>query len=246
MTGGEPLMDPNTFRVFDYVLENPKPDLHLNVTSNFSVEQQLFEKYLDYVKRITKLPGTVEHFMQFVSLDTWGAQAEYIRHGLDFDVAINRVERFINEVPERSSLTFIITMSNLNIIGLKRLLEHILYLRKTYTKTYQRVWFDTPLLYTPDWQSMQILPPAYEVCLTDCIEFMEENLHNSHGFKDYEVLKMKRDLAWMKAGTDDIERKRADFYRFFREHDRRRNTNFLETFPEMTEFWSTCEYNANR
>jgi hypothetical protein len=50
----------------------------------------------------------------------------------------------------------------------------------------------------------------------------------------------------MQEGTPDIERKQADFYRFFSEHDRRRSTNFLKTFPEMTEFWSLCEYNANR
>ena len=41
MTGGEPLLDKNTYRVFDYVLENPSPKLHLNVTSNFSVEPKL-------------------------------------------------------------------------------------------------------------------------------------------------------------------------------------------------------------
>jgi hypothetical protein len=35
MTGGEPLMDKNTFKVFDYVLEKPiNPDLHLSITSN--------------------------------------------------------------------------------------------------------------------------------------------------------------------------------------------------------------------
>jgi hypothetical protein len=79
---------------------------------------------------INSKPGTVEHFMQFVSLDTWGKQAEYIRHGLDFDLAINRCEEFITDVPERSSLTFIITMNNLSIVSLKQLLEHILYLRK--------------------------------------------------------------------------------------------------------------------
>ena len=33
MTGGEPLMDRNTYRVFDYVLAMPNPELHLNVTS---------------------------------------------------------------------------------------------------------------------------------------------------------------------------------------------------------------------
>ena len=32
MTGGEPLLDKNTYRVFDYVLANPSPKLHLNVT----------------------------------------------------------------------------------------------------------------------------------------------------------------------------------------------------------------------
>jgi len=33
---------------------------------------------------------------------------------------------------------------------------------------------------------------------------------------------------------------RSDFYLFFSEHDRRRGTNFLKTFPTMAEFWDTC------
>ena len=245
MTGGEPTMDPNTYRVFDYVLDNPKPDLHLNTTSNFSVDDRVWTKYKDYVQRLCQ-GETVEHFMQFVSLDTWGSQAEYIRHGLDFELAINRCEEFIRDIPSLSSLTFIITMNNLSILSLNKLLEHIVYLRKTYSDTYQRVWFDTPLLYTPAWQSMQILPKEYKIVLQECIENMQHNQHEMHGFKDYEVLKMQRDLDWMLEGTDRVEQKRADFYRFFSEHDRRRGTNFLETFPEMNSFWQQCEYYANR
>jgi hypothetical protein len=52
-------------------------------------------------------------------------------------------------------------MNNLSVTGLQSLLEWILTLRKTFSKTYQRVWFDTPVLRTPSWQSLQILPPAY-------------------------------------------------------------------------------------
>jgi hypothetical protein len=48
----------------------------------------------------------------------------------------------------------------------------------------------------------------------------------------------------MRLGTDNINEKRADFYRFFSEHDRRRNTWFLNTFPEMREFWEECKYHA--
>ena len=55
-------------------------------------------------------------------------------------------------------------MNNPSILGLKRLLEQIVYLRKTYSDTYQRVWFDTPLLYTIDWQSLQILPDGISDC----------------------------------------------------------------------------------
>ena len=240
MTGGEPTMDPNTYRVFDYVLENPKIDLHLNTTSNFSIDSRVWDKYKEYVQRLCQ-GEQIEHFMQFVSLDTVGKQAEYIRHGLDFELAKSRTEEFVRDIPYRSSLTFIITMSNLNIIKLKELLEYILYLRKTYTDTYQRIWFDTPLLYTPEWQSLQILPSSYTMCLEECVDFMNDNLHEMHGFKDYEILKMKRDIDWMKRGTQDIDRKRNDFYRFFNEHDKRRGTNFLETFPEMKTFWEQCQ-----
>lgn len=244
MTGGEPTLDPNTYRVFDYVLANPKQDLHLNVTSNFSVDDSVFEKYMGYVHQLTQ-GENIEHFMQFVSLDTWGSQAEYIRHGLNFDVCQNRIEQFVRDIPYRSSLTLIITMSNLNIVSLKQLLEYVLYLRKTYTQSYQRIWFDLPMLTTPEWQSMQILPASYSICLEECLDFMQDNLDEMHGFKDYEVLKLQRNLDWMQGGTDDIERKRADFYRFFSEHDRRRGTDFERTFPQMQEFWDTCRWLAN-
>jgi hypothetical protein len=251
MTGGEPLMDRNTYRVFDYVLALPNPELHLNVTSNFSVEPALMDKYLGYVK---DLCGTnIEHFMQYVSLDSGRpAHAEYIRHGLNFGRMAFNVERFLKDIPYRNSLTFIITMNNLSVLGLQSQLDWILELRKQHSTTYQRVWFDTPLLRQPAWQSLQILPPVYIDVLERVEDWMELNLETPadpfHGFKDYEVQRMRRDIDWMKEGRnldpDYVKLQRADFYRFFNEHDRRRKTDFLETFPEMREFWNECRYHA--
>ena len=249
MTGGEPLMDRNTYRVFDYVLALPNPDLHLNVTSNFSVEPALFEKYIGYVKQLCNTQ--IEHFMQYVSLDTGRKEhAEYIRHGLDFNRCQHHVDRFLTEIPYRNSLTFIITMNNLSVLGLQEQLDYILDLRRHHSTTYQRVWFDTPLLRQPAWQSLQILPPAYADVLERVADWMELNLETPadpfHGFKDYEVQRMRRDIAWMRGGTDNVEQKKADFHRFFSEHDRRRNTDFLSTFPEMKSFWQECEAHARR
>jgi organic radical activating enzyme len=251
MTGGEPLLDKNTYRVFEYILAMPKPDLHLNVTSNFSVDWMIFNKYLGYVKNICN--SNIEHFMQYVSVDTGNPQqAEYIRHGLQYDLMLQNITHYLNEVPGRNSLTFIITMNNLSVVGLQKLLSLILELRKEYNKTYQKIWFDTPVLRSPTWQSIQILPPAYVRILEKTVDWMEENLETPdqpfQGFKDFEVQRLRRDIAWMKEGcnldSNYVKLQRADFYRFFNEHDRRRDTDFLKTFPEMQEFWSECKYYA--
>ncbi len=248
LTGGEPLLDHNTYRVFEYVLALPKPDLHLDVTSNFSVEYSTLDKYLNYVRRLC---GTqIEHFMQYVSVDSGNPrQAEYIRHGLEYHRLERNVDKFLTDIPAKNSLTFIITMNNLSIVGLQELLDYILELRARHSKTYQRVWFDTPLLRSPTWQSCQILPPSYAFALENIIDWMKENVMPEDefvGFKDYEIQRMERNLAWMRQSMDQeyVIKQRAEFYRFFSEHDRRRKTNFLVTFPEMREFWSMCKYYA--
>jgi organic radical activating enzyme len=253
MTGGEPLMDKNTYRIFDYVLENPSPKLHLNVTSNFSVEPALFEKYLDYVKKLCDNENKkIEHFMQYVSLDALFDKAEYIRHGLDFKMLWENVNRFLNEVPNRSSLTFIITMNNLSVTSFRGLINSISGLREIYSKTYQRVWFDTPILRKPEWQSLQLLPESYVDELEMAWSFMLKKLETSEqpfkGFKDYELQRLQRVIDWMKEGSkldpSYVKIQKSNFYKFFNEHDRRRNTNFELTFPEMSDFWKDCQYHA--
>jgi hypothetical protein len=169
---------------------------------------------------------------------------------MNYDRVMSYSHHFLSEIPNRNSLTFIITMNNLSAMGLQPLLDRILEMRREYSTTYQRVWFDTPLLRQPAWQSLQILPPAYADILERVADWMELNLETPedpfHGFKDYEVQRMRRDIAWMKEGTNNVEQKRADFYRFFNEHDRRRGTDFLKTFPEMKSFWKECEAHAKR
>jgi hypothetical protein len=52
-------------------------------------------------------------------------------------------------------------MNNLSVTGLPALFAGILGLRKIYSNTYQRIWFDTPVLRQPAWQSLQLLPESY-------------------------------------------------------------------------------------
>jgi organic radical activating enzyme len=243
MTGGEPMMDNNTYRVLQYIMDHPKEDLHLNITSNMCPpDDKLKKKYFNMIQDICS-QKKVEHVMQFVSVDSWGKQAEYIRHGLDFTRMWANVDEFLERIPHRNSVTFIITYNNLSVTGLRPLLEGILELRRKYSKDYQRVWFDVPLLRQPAWQQITVLPESYQHIHEDNIKYMQSNSGEDRGlhiFKDFEIQKMQRNLAYWRENADASAQNKKNFYAFFSEHDRRRSTRFLNTFPEMTEFWEEC------
>ena len=80
------------------------------------------------------------------------------------------------------------------------------------------------------------------------IDFMKENVLDEDtysrsytGFKNYEVLKLERDLAWAKQGLnmsdEELSKNIIKFYEYFSEYDKRRGMNFLEAFPDMEDFW---------
>jgi hypothetical protein len=159
------------------------------------------------------------------------------------------VERFLTDVPSRNSVTFIITMNALNITSIRDLLQWITELRAKYSTTYQRVWFDTPILREPAWQCIDILPESYAWFLQNVVHWMQSQVETIdtrfNGFKDYEVVKLQRVVDWMREHRREDTKTMADFYRFFNEHDTRRKTNFLKTFPEMNDWYNTCKYWAD-
>ena len=83
---------------------------------------------------------------------------------------------------------------------------------------------------------------------------LDEDSDRFDGFKDYEIQRMERDLAWMKKGKKLSEKyiheQRANFYQFFNEYDKRRRVGktdigyFIDIFPQMKEFWNECKYHA--
>lgn len=246
MTGGEPLMDKNTYKVFDFIIKNPKPDLQLGLTSNFCPDPRLFAKFIEQVNTITD-QCAIEHLMTFVSVDAYGKRAEYIRHGMNFDYMLENSRKYL-ENQNRRSISYIVTMNVMSITSLRQLMDQIIAMRKEFNTDRQLIWFDPPLLSTPAWQSIQILPERYRDILAADIAYLKTQVETTdtflQGMKDYEINKLERDLEWMRAGDqlppEKLKQDRADFYRFFTEHDARRGTNFLETFPEMEDFWDLC------
>lgn len=244
MTGGEPLLDKNTFRVFDWVESHPKKDLELGLTSNCCPPEVQWDAFMNSLARLESVEA-YEHFMLFCSLDTFGSQAEYIRSGLNFELLQKNVRRFLSE-NDRTSITFIVTYNNLSLVGFEKLLKWILELRQEFSVRKQKIWIDTPMLHDPKWMSIKILPKEYLSYIEAQIKFMEQHLETPEtrfkGFKDFEVDRLKRLYLWMTSGINDpkLNYYRAQFYQFFKQIDERRNCNLEKTFPELQNFISLC------
>jgi organic radical activating enzyme len=243
MTGGEPLMDKNTFKIFDYVHEYPKTDLNLSITSNCCPPGNQWNKFMKSLKKITD-KNAIDHFMLFCSLDSWGKQAEYIRNGLNFDTLYNNITQYLSE-SSKHSLTFIITFNVLSYTGIREYLRQILELRKTHNTDRQLIWFDIPQLSDPDFMNAKLMPEMVSE-LNLALEFMQLNREQRdnrfNGFNDFEISKIQRLRDWILSDTYfNKEKAMQNFYIFWNEHDKRMGTDFISTFPELTEFYNKCK-----
>jgi sulfatase maturation enzyme AslB (radical SAM superfamily) len=243
MTGGEPLMDKNTFKMFDYVKEHPKQDLHLSITSNCNPPGNQWSKFMSSLKDITEVDA-IDHFMLYCSLDSWGTQAEYIRNGLDFDTLYSNITDYLRN-SQKHSLTFIITFNVLSYTGFVEYIKNIHRLRQEYNTDRQLIWFDIPMLSDPMWMNPKLIPELVDE-LEESIKYMSANketmFNRFQGFKDFEISKIQRLIDWVKtpAGFDSNTSKK-NFYLYFKEQDKRRGTDFVSVFPQLTNFWNECK-----
>lgn len=242
ITGGEPLLSKHTLRVLRWILDHPHPSLQLSVNSNLGVPKALYEEFLDTVAEILSR-RCVDRFEFYTSVDAYGRRAEYIRHGLDYAAWLANVRRYFERIPQQR-LVVMCAFNALSVTSFARLYQDVLSLRREHPQGRPhdpaggRIRIDLPYLRYPEHQSVMVLPPAYAARLDDLVaEVRREPLSLS-----MEGTQLSRIASLLRTPLPEqkLRTARADFHRFFAEHDRRRGTNFLATFPEMAGFWRMC------
>jgi len=247
ITGGEPLLSKDTWKLLEFIAETPNPNqkLNLSINSNLGVPKYLVEKFVSIVKKIID-EDRVNEFIVFTSCESVGKQAEYIRTGLDFNLFSENIEYILTELP-KVSVNVMATFNALSVFGYDKLIDYIFELKKKY-RNGQRyaVQLDTSYLRWPPHMSVKILTDEQKKLILKSAKKMlyygiREFTHNNYGFSNTEIQKVKRlyDYAISNDDSFDVEKNRKDFIKFVDEHDRRRDTNFLETFPELTELYAT-------
>jgi len=254
ITGGEPMLAKDTWKVLDYIIEEPNPNRNLNlaINSNLGLESKMVSKLIDKINKIED-ENRVNEFIIFTSVDTWGKQAEYIRNGLEFNLFWDNMNMVLERCP-KVNLTIMSTYNALSVPNYDKLITNVQDLKTKYGSP-DRYWtsavfLDSSYLRYPSHQTVQVLPEKFDKQILEQSELLQKNsiLEDgkivNYGYADIEIQKIKRIYDWKVAKwegkEEQVNSQRYNFGKFFQEHDKRRGTDFCKTFPELEEFYKDC------
>lgn len=130
VTGGEPLMCRDTFKLFEELKCNPIKDLDFSINTNLNAPEEAWKKLIDFIKHNEDSP-CVKKFTIFASMDTWGEQAEYIRTGLQFNMFWERLIYLIENHPT-VYISIMTTFTWMSIPKFDKFLQEILIIKQKY------------------------------------------------------------------------------------------------------------------
>jgi organic radical activating enzyme len=249
ITGGEPLMHKSTWNLFERLKQEPRPHLELNLNSNLGISPRLVNKLSNNVNELLETKS-IKKFKLYSSIDSFGERAEYMRTGLNVELWESNMKNYLDITG--ADITFMCTFNVLSVTSFTLFLEKMLEWRKQYHQpNRRRIRFDTPYLKEPLQYDMHILPKEeYLPYFDKILKFIEDNTDekDTTKFSELEYQRFRRVRNYFASVTYDenkITEGRKDFYNWFNEYDKRRNVNFLKTFPEMQNFYILCKDTAN-
>lgn len=236
LTGGEPLVQKSTTRLFETLRQEPRPELDLSINTNLGLPHSLFVQKCDQLDDLLQ-NNCIKKLHFYTSIDTWGKQAEYIRHGLNLEIFKQNSAYFLKRFP-RQDLSYMVTFNIFSLPKFTDLLRYWIDLKKQNNTTENRIRIYLNILTEPMLYSYHLLPVDLGTAYFDeMIAFVDQNADptNVHGFNDLvrnDLLKVKNDFLANKLSAADIKKYRSEFVKFFKQHDVRRKTSLVEAFPE--------------
>ena len=243
LTGGEPLLSKDAWRMLDYIEENPNKNLVFALNTNLCVPDDLIDKLIFKIQNISK---NSREFQFFTSGEALGTSAEYIRYGLDYNKWSANLEKVLDNT---NVIVAIMTTVNLtSVTTYANFIRYILDLRGKYNKnaTFNKVQFMTNFLRYPEFLSLTLLDNETKNKFSQDIEKLIDERGTWDGYATLtfsEVDQLKRMIDYMNSPVDEhkLHVLRNDFKLFIDEYDQRRNLNFIKTFPELKNFYNICK-----
>jgi len=230
ITGGEPLMSGYTWKLIDWFKQNQgKSNTKLAINSNLSFDSK---KLMEFVEAIRSLP----HVELYTSMEAVGAQAEYIRDGLNYAQWLENMHTLLSSNTVKA-VHVMCTINALCLTTLPALLDQLLELKSTYSR--ERVNFTLNILRFPSFQSALILPDELRNQFRNDLAHWIAINGNNPLLHEHEVNHTQRLIDYLDvvktphSDTFEMPKLHNDFKEFYTQYDSRRNKNFETTFPKL-------------
>jgi len=236
ITGGEPLMSGDTWKLLDWFKANKgKSQTRLAINSNLGTQ-------VDIDRLFASVDAPID---LYTSNESVGLQAEYIRDGLVWDDWANNVELILDNHLD-SKLRAMHIMCTINALCLDSLvdfLECVVNWKLCYGKNAVNVSLN--ILRFPSFQSALILPDDLRTRYKDQLTDFMTRHQDSEFIHEYERNQLQRLVDYLDvvktphSEAFELDKLRNDFKQFFTQYDERRNKNFAQAFPNLTEWYNS-------
>jgi organic radical activating enzyme len=234
LTGGEPLMSGDTWRLLDW-FQKHDTDVQFALNSNLGAKD-------DLIDRMIAASHSIKKFHLYTSNEAVGPQAEYIRDGMDWQVWANNVEKVL----QNGNITGFHMMCTINALCLDSLdtfLDVLLQWKQEWGADYPT--FTLNILRFPSFQSPLVLPDDIRTGYRQRLQtWYDENSKNPY-LHEMELNQLQRLIDYLDvvktphAGAAEQHVLQRDFKNFYQQYDRRRGKNFTKTFPALATWYET-------
>ena len=262
ITGGEPLLSKDTWKVLDYIIESetPNKELKLSINSNLGVNDELIDRLILKLEKIIS-EDRVKEVVIFTSCEGYGKQAEYTRFGLEFDRLFSNIDKILT-VLDKVTIVVMSTFNVFSIFSYEKLIKkiHEYKIKHFNTKRYwnSAIILDTSYLRHPSFMTFRILKDYIDVEYFNrwikymkfnstyrSLNFYEQQTIEDVGFSTQEIEKIVRlrDIFVTDYETEMslFDDNKKDFLKFIKEYEVRRGMNCQEYYPELTNFIKKIE-----
>jgi organic radical activating enzyme len=241
ITGGEPLLTDNTWKILDYIIADPRPEFKIGINTNMGVPTKLVEKLAD---KLNQLQGKIREIVIYTSAESTGAQAEYSRFGMDWTLFDKNIRTFLDRAHPDIHMQFMTTVNVLSASTFDGFLRYVSELRKKYGgfQWKNRVGFGVAYLRWPFHQCMIHMDAEQKSLFGERMKAVIKELTwdpNALGTLYLEEVDQVERLVDFMNSSEPNPEEQKNFALFFDEYDRRRGTNLLKTFPELRTLYET-------
>jgi organic radical activating enzyme len=236
ITGGEPLMSGDTWKLIDWFKNNQgRSQTKLAINSNLGAD-------VDIDRLLSSIEGQAVDI--YTSMEATGAQAEYIRDGLDYTAWLANVQKLLDSDDIRA-VHCMCTINALCLETLPKLLNSIIHLKTCYGR--DRVNFTLNILRFPSFQSALILPDHLRTQYQDHLQTWLDTNCDDPLLHEHEINHMQRLIDYLDvvktphSDTFDMPKLHNDFKQFFTQYDLRRGKDFVQTFTQLAEWYNDIQ-----